>query len=185
MAKNPKERFQSAAELAAALHRCQKQIKIKRKSTKRSKVYLEESPEAPVKEIVEKIQKEIRILVVDDSPMLCKAISKTLEKIPGFQVVGIAYNGSDALKKLPELDPDVITLDFNMPVMDGISTLKHIMIRFPRPVIMLSAFTYEGAFTSFDCLFYGAVDFIWKTSRSQFQDFKKEFVAKIKRSCLH
>ena len=123
---------------------------------------------------------DIRVLVVDDSPTIVKAFRRIFQEKPGFLVVGTAQNGREALALIPQLQPDVITLDFNMPEMDGITTLKQIMIRFPRPVIMLSAFTYEGALTTFDCLSCGAVDFIWKSSRSQRQEFTSELVSKVR-----
>ena len=123
---------------------------------------------------------DIRVLIVDDSPTIVNAIRRLFQQKPGFLVVGVAANGREALELTSQLQPDVVTLDFNMPEMDGITTLKQIMIRFPRPVIMLSAFTYEGALTTFDCLSCGAIDFIWKSSRSQQRQFTSELVSKVR-----
>ena len=107
----------------------------------------------------------VRVLIVDDSSLMRKIIKNILEKSPLVKVVGEAANGTQALDVIPQLQPDVITLDINMPVMDGVTVLKHIIAGKPMPVIMLSAFAEEGAATTFDCLSYGAVDFICKPSR--------------------
>jgi two-component system chemotaxis response regulator CheB len=106
----------------------------------------------------------IKLLVVDDSKFIRGAVSRMFESNSRLQVVGEAANGLEALDLVEKLDPDVITLDVHMPVMDGISTLKRIMIRSPRPTVMLSNLTLEGAKLTFDTLKYGAVDFIPKPS---------------------
>lgn len=106
----------------------------------------------------------VKVLIVDDSPLMRKVIIRILKKSPSIEIVGEAVNGEDALEKIPQLKPDVITLDVNMPVMDGITALKHILIKYSLPVIMLSAFTEEGVTTTFDCLSYGSVGFIAKPS---------------------
>ncbi len=107
--------------------------------------------------------KPIRVLIVDDSAMMRKALAAALGD--GFIVVGNAANGAEALELVPQVNPDVITMDVNMPVMDGISALKRIMIQYPIPTIMVSAVTQEGATVTFDALKYGAVDFISKPSQ--------------------
>ena len=107
--------------------------------------------------------KGIRVLIVDDSAMMRKALAAVLDD-DDFIVVGNAANGADALELIPQVNPDVITLDVNMPVMDGISALKRIMIQYPIPTLMVSALTLEGATVTFDTLKYGAVDFISKPS---------------------
>jgi two-component system chemotaxis response regulator CheB len=106
-----------------------------------------------------------KVLIVDDSSLMRKVIGRILAKSPAIRVVGEANNGEEALQAIPKLQPNVITLDVNMPVMDGLTMLKHIVISDPLPVIMLSAFTDDGASTTFDCLTYGAVDFICKPSK--------------------
>ena len=88
--------------------------------------------------------KPVRVLVVDDSAFMRFTITKHLNEIPGIQVIGSARDGIEALELIPKLNPDVVTLDVEMPHMDGLSTLKEIMTRFPRPVVMLSSLTAEG-----------------------------------------
>lgn len=108
---------------------------------------------------------QYKILVVDDSKLIRRTISRIFESENNFVVAGEAENGKEALKQIPLLDPDVVTLDINMPVMDGLTALKHIMIKSPKPTVMLSSLTSEGATITFDALKYGAVDFIQKPSR--------------------
>lgn len=104
------------------------------------------------------------MLVVDDSPVVRQVLSKLLSAHPAIGRVDIAPNGKLALRKLEKLDPDVITMDVEMPGMDGLATLRRIMRDSPRPVIMLSAFTYKGADKTIRALELGAVDFIQKPS---------------------
>jgi two-component system chemotaxis response regulator CheB len=106
----------------------------------------------------------IKLLVVDDSEFMRRAIRRVFETSEQLQVVGEACNGVEALESLHRLQPDVVTLDVHMPVMDGVSTLKRIMIQDPKPTVMLSNLTLEGAKVTFDTLKYGAVDFIPKPS---------------------
>jgi len=104
----------------------------------------------------------IRVVVVDDSAFMRKAISTMLEKDPEIKVVGTANNGSVGLERIRELDPDVVTLDIEMPVMDGLSALRRIMMEMPRPVIMVSSLTTQGAEATLKAMELGAVDFISK-----------------------
>lgn len=104
----------------------------------------------------------VRVLVVDDSAFMRFTISRHLSETPGITVVGSAKDGKEALEMIPKLDPDVVTLDVEMPHLDGISTLREIMSNFPRPVIMLSSLTSEGAVETVQALTLGAVDFITK-----------------------
>jgi len=106
--------------------------------------------------------KPLNVLVVDDSRMIRRVLSDIIESRGDKKVVGEAENGKEALSLLKTTEPDVITLDINMPVMDGLTTLKHIMINNPTPTIMISALTQEGAAETFDSLKYGAVDFLAK-----------------------
>ncbi|KUG03612.1 chemotaxis response regulator protein-glutamate methylesterase cheb [hydrocarbon metagenome] len=108
--------------------------------------------------------KPIRVLVVDDSAFMRKVISDLVNQAPGMETVGIARDGADALKKIQELKPDVITMDIEMPVLDGISALERIMQVNPVPVIMLSSITREGAEKTLKALELGAVDFVTKPS---------------------
>lgn len=105
------------------------------------------------------------ILIVDDSKIMRKGLSKIFEASDYFEVVGEASDGKEALNAINEMQPDVVTLDVVMPGMDGLTTLKHIMIECPRPTVMLSSLTKDGSKTTFDALRYGAVDFISKPSR--------------------
>lgn len=111
----------------------------------------------------------IRVLIVDDSAMMRKALAKIFDG-DTFQIVGNAVNGEEALDLIPGVQPDVVTMDVNMPVMDGISALKRIMIQFPLPTVMVSAMTQDGATITFDALKYGAVDFIPKPSQLNGED---------------
>ena len=106
------------------------------------------------------------VLVVDDSAFMRKLISDFLSEHEQIHVVGTARNGADALKKIEELNPDIVTLDVEMPVMNGIEALKLIMEKCPRPVIMLSSTTKDGAENTILSLQYGALDFIPKPSGS-------------------
>jgi two-component system chemotaxis response regulator CheB len=109
--------------------------------------------------------RKLKVLVVDDSRMIRRILNDIIESKGNNVVVGQAENGKEALKLLSQTDPDVITLDINMPVMDGLTTLKHIMINHPTPTVMISALTKEGALETFDSLKYGAIDFLPKPSQ--------------------
>ena len=103
-----------------------------------------------------------KILIVDDSAFMRFSISQHLNENPDLQVVGSANDGREALRLIPQLQPDVITLDVEMPHMDGLSTLRQIMKSFPRPVIMFSSLTKEGTAETIQALMLGAVDFVAK-----------------------
>ena len=105
-----------------------------------------------------------RVLIVDDSALMRKLIAQILQSVPDFEVVGTARDGVDALEKARSLRPDVITLDVEMPNMDGLAFLDALMPTLPTPVVMLSSLTTEGAETTFACLQRGAVDFAAKPS---------------------
>lgn len=127
--------------------------------------------------------RSLRVLVVDDSGLLRKVIRGILESDPHIRVVGEARDGAEALQMIPRIKPDVVTLDINMPVMDGITALKHIMIKFPRPTVMFSTLTKEGAWISFDALKYGAVDILNKPSQADTRgivDQQKVIIEKVK-----
>lgn len=117
---------------------------------------------------------KIKVLVVDDSAFMRKAISSILNMDPEIEVVQAVPDGNLALKAIPALNPDVVTLDVEMAGMDGIATLRHIMERFPRPVIMVSALTKEGAEVTMDSLRLGAVDFLQKPSGTISLDMKTQ-----------
>ncbi len=119
-------------------------------------------------------QKPIKLLIVDDSRVIRSAIKKIFSKDPQIEVAGEAVNGIDALSKIPEIQPDVITLDINMPKMDGLLTLKHIMIKHPTPTVMISSLTKEGATKTFDALRLGAINFIAKPSNRDKNSIKSQ-----------
>ncbi|NLG33447.1 MAG: chemotaxis response regulator protein-glutamate methylesterase [Syntrophomonadaceae bacterium] len=104
----------------------------------------------------------IKVLVIDDSAFMRRVIVSILEKDPEIQVIGYARNGVEGLAKIEKLKPDVVTLDIEMPEMDGLETLKRIMSTNPLPVVMLSAHTTEGAFLTIRALELGALDFVGK-----------------------
>ncbi|MCP4690357.1 MAG: response regulator [Desulfobacterales bacterium] len=126
----------------------------------------------------------IRLLVVDDSPFIRGILRKIFESAPGVRVAGEAGNGVEALEMIPRLQPDVVTLDINMPVMDGMTALKHIMLKHPIPAVMLSTLTREGAGVTFDALRYGAVDFIPKPTRLAGENLEKQKQEIIKKVTL-
>ncbi len=108
--------------------------------------------------------KRIRVLIVDDSMFMRGAVKKILDGDPRFEVIGMAKDGAEGVQKTLALAPDVVTMDFNMPKMDGATAVREIMARKPTPVLMLSAHTHEGARETFEALAAGAVDFLPKPS---------------------
>jgi two-component system chemotaxis response regulator CheB len=108
---------------------------------------------------------KIRVFIVDDSPLMCRAMGRILSDDPDIEVVGQALSGKHALAEMPKAECDVCTLDVHMPGMNGLTVLKHIMIRFPKPTLMVSAFTSDGSRVTFEALRYGAVDFFQKPSQ--------------------
>jgi two-component system chemotaxis response regulator CheB len=107
----------------------------------------------------------IRVLIVDDSAVMCRVLTGLLSSDDGIRVVGTAQNGEEALSQIAQLRPDLITLDVNMPVMDGSTALKHIMIRNPCPVVIVSAADQHRNANILDFLLLGAVDYLPKPAR--------------------
>ena len=118
------------------------------------------------------MSKRIRVLVVDDSLFMRAAIAKTLAT-PAFEVVGQAKDGKDALAQIAKLKPDAVTMDFNMPGMNGADTVRELMRTQPTPVVMFSAHTKQGAKETFDALAAGAVDFVTKPAGEVSVDLSK------------
>ena len=128
------------------------------------------------------MRKPIRVLVVDDSALMRKLIPQMIEREGSIQVVGTAMDGEFALEKIPELKPDVITLDLDMPRMDGMETLRKIMRTSPLPVIVVSAHSKDGATATFKALNFGALDFVTKPHdpTSHMDQIAGELISKIK-----
>ncbi len=115
-----------------------------------------------------------RVMIIDDSPLMCRALENILQEDPDIQVTGCAHSGTEALELLQERPCDICTLDVHMPGMNGITVLKHIMVKHPLPTLMVSAFTSDGARITFDALRYGAVDFFQKPSSTAGEDLSSQ-----------
>lgn len=131
----------------------------------------------------------IRVLLVDDSVVIRRIVGVLLDKDPGLEVVGTAADGKIGLAKIPQVSPDVVILDVDMPVMDGLETLRRIKLHFPElPVIMFSGLTERGAEVTLEALFRGALDYVTKptdfTSPEAAADaVRLELIPKIKILC--
>ncbi|EHR77515.1 chemotaxis protein CheY [Thermococcus litoralis DSM 5473] len=129
------------------------------------------------------MSRKIRVLVVDDSPFIRRVLKDIINSDPELEVCCEARNGIEAIEAVKTLKPDVITLDIEMPQLNGLDALKFIMSKYPTPVIMISSLTQEGADATIKALEYGAVDFIPKPS-SRFStginELRSEIIAKIK-----
>ncbi len=125
---------------------------------------------------------KIRVLIIDDSPFVRKALLRIFDSDPLIKVVDTASNGREGLEKALLLKPDVITLDVQMPEMDGLEVLKRIMDIQPTPVLMLSQFTKEGADLTLRALELGAMDFVDKSSKGymNFFELATEILTKVK-----
>lgn len=131
--------------------------------------------------------KKVRVLIVDDSSFMRMAIRGILDRDPDLEVIGSAIDGADGVKKAMDLRPDIITMDIEMPRMDGISALREIMAKSPARVIMVSTLTNEGAKATFEALEAGAVDYIPKniTDSSAAQKiFKDELLQKVRAAAM-
>ena len=127
--------------------------------------------------------RKLRVLVVDDSSFMRMVIRSVLEKDPGIEVVGVAMDGVEGVEKALALKPDLITMDIEMPRLDGISALKQVMAKAPTRVLMVSTLTCEGARATFDALDAGAIDYIPKNvtdSTDAQRTFKEELLRKVK-----
>ncbi len=126
---------------------------------------------------------QIKVLVVDDSAFMRKIITDILNSSKTIKVIGVAKNGKEAIELVKTLKPDVVTMDIEMPVLDGIEALSQIMKNHPVPVIMLSSLTSDGAEATLKTLDLGAVDFIQKPSsvfKINIDELKKELFDKVK-----
>ncbi len=132
---------------------------------------------------MEAAKSQIRVLIVDDSAFMRTALTRMVASDPGLWVVGTAASGSEALQRIASLNPDVVTLDVQMPGVDGLETLRRIMAQFPRPVIMVSSATLKEAETTLCALAAGAFDYVPKQlspTSLDILDIREDLVAKIK-----
>lgn len=129
------------------------------------------------------MSKKVKVLIVEDSFLMRKFLKEILEEDPEIKVVGMAKDGKEALRLVENLNPDVVTLDYEMPGMNGIEVLERIMKKRPIPCIMVSAYTREGAEVTLEALSRGAFDFVPKPSGELSLDIMKvrdELIGKIK-----
>ena len=108
------------------------------------------------------MSRKIRILLADDSALMRRELKRLIEGDPRLEVVATARDGIEAVEQTKEQNPDVVALDVNMPRMDGMTALQHIMAESPRPVVMVSSLTQKGALAAYEALELGAVDFVGK-----------------------
>jgi two-component system, chemotaxis family, protein-glutamate methylesterase/glutaminase len=131
----------------------------------------------------------IRVLIVDDSVVIRRVLSDALTSDPSIEIAGIAADGRIALSKLPQLNPDLVTLDVEMPNLSGLETLVEIRKRYPKlPVIMFSTLTERGASTTLDALALGASDYVTKPTRTGSLEvtqlrIRQELIPKVKALC--
>ena len=125
--------------------------------------------------------KQINVLIVDDSAFMRRVITTMLESDPSLKVVSYARDGEDALVKIKRYNPDVVTMDVEMPGLDGLSALKLIMCENPVPVVMLSSLTTAGAKQTIEALSLGAVDFVAKpVNRQELTRLSSELINTVK-----
>jgi two-component system chemotaxis response regulator CheB len=134
---------------------------------------------------------KIRVLVVDDAVVIRRMLTEVVERDPQLELAGVAANGRIALQKIPQVNPDVITLDVEMPEMDGITTLREIRKLWPKlPVIMCSTLTSKGASTTIEALQAGATDYVTKPANvgsvlEGFELMQNQLIPTIKGLCGH
>ncbi len=127
--------------------------------------------------------KKIRVLIVDDSALVRKILAELLAGDPGIEVIGTAPDAFVAREKIKSLNPDVLTLDVEMPKMDGITFLKNLMRLHPMPVVMVSSLTDHGAAVTLDALAVGAVDYLPKPRMdlaATLGDYRDELIEKVR-----
>ena len=133
----------------------------------------------------------IRVLIVDDAVVIRKMITEALSSDPEIEVVGVAANGKIALQKIPQVNPDIITMDVEMPEMDGLQTVRELRKTYATlPVIMFSTLTMRGAESTLDALAAGATDYVTKPANvgniiEGIARLKSELMPKIKLHCRH
>lgn len=125
---------------------------------------------------------QYKVLVVDDSLFMRRILADILESDPRLKVIGTAYNGKMAIDSIRELNPDVVTMDVEMPVMDGLETLKELRKITSVPVIMISSLTEKGSEVTIKALELGAFDFIQKPDKGSgitVEDIKQDLISKV------
>ncbi len=128
-------------------------------------------------------RRRIRVLIVDDSALVRSLLTEMLSGAPDIEVVGVAADARAAREKIKRLEPDVLTLDVEMPKMDGITFLRNLMRLRPMPVVMVSSLTERGADVTLDALTLGAVDYLPKPKvdlAATFQDYREELIEKVR-----
>jgi len=128
-------------------------------------------------------KRPIRVLIVDDSALVRSLLTDILKAAPGIEVVGVAADAHAAREKIKQLNPDVLTLDVEMPKMDGITFLRNLMRLRPMPVVMVSSLTERGADVTLDALALGAVDYLSKPKidlAATLKDYAEELIEKIR-----
>ncbi len=128
------------------------------------------------------LPKQISVLIVDDSLIFRRLLKEIFERTNSIKIIGEAANGIEALDMVLKLSPDVIIMDMEMPLMDGMTSLQHLMIHKPTPTIMVSSITREGTARGFDAIKNGAVDFVCKESffqKKELGSFDQEIVYKV------
>jgi len=131
----------------------------------------------------ERLEGKINVLIADDSALMRKVMKEILESDNSIHVCGIARDGQDAVDKARDIKPDLVTMDINMPIMDGITALQYIVAEDICPVIMVSSLSKEGALITFEALELGAFDYVAKpggTVSINLREVKKEIISKVK-----
>jgi len=132
-------------------------------------------------------RKRIKVLIIDDSALVRRMLTEMLSSDPGISVVGAAHDAYDAREKIKATNPDVLTLDVEMPRMDGLTFLRNLMRLRPMPVIMVSSLTEKGAEVTLDALSIGAVDYLSKPKidlAATLGDYKEELIGKVKSAAV-
>ncbi len=125
----------------------------------------------------------IKVLVVDDSPLMCKVLTNILNSDPQILVVGVANNGKEAIDRVPCLKPNIITMDMDMPIMDGFEATRKIMESYPTPILIVSSTVFQGGMERvFEAISHGALDVVDKSELELVGDKKsgEPLIAKIK-----
>src|ERR1700675_3043974 len=128
-------------------------------------------------------EKKTRVLVVDDSAFMCKVLQEIINSDPQLEVAGQARDGRDAVALAESLRPDVITMDINMPHVDGLQATEMIMSQHPRPIVIVSSESREGASSTLRALELGAIDFVPKPTNGidlDMRNIREELTRKLK-----